>query len=179
MSGIIKLYTDFPNDCFCIANSLYIFTNLIYNSIVYYSTLFYFFKIFVNYILQLYLKIIYVFYIIFKNYNLVCRFISFFNNTRSRPTVYLGDFLRPQTATNRLCGLCLGRSGTCPNFLFARHGAKQGASGFVAAHGVHRQSDSQRETPDKRVAFSEVHKLSLIVFDFFKYDFLLIRQCCG
>lgn len=122
MSGIIKLYTDFPNDCFCIANSLYIFTNLIYNFIVYYSTLFYFFKIFVNYILQLYLKIIYVFYIIFKNYNLVCRFISFFNNTRSRPTVYLGDFLRPQTATNRLCGLCLGRSGTCPNFICATRG---------------------------------------------------------
>ena len=37
-------------------------------------------------------------------------------------------------------------------------GGFDGYSGFVAAHGVHRQSDSQRETPDKRVAFSEVHK---------------------
>ena len=31
----------------------------------------------------------------------------------------------PQTATNRLCGLCLFRAGTTARFLFARHRAKK------------------------------------------------------
>ena len=39
--------------------------------------------------------------------------------------------LRPQTATNRLCGLCWARSGTYPIDSFARHRAKQGASDFA------------------------------------------------
>ena len=68
-----------------------------------------------------------------------------------------GAFLRPQTATNQLCGLCWARSGTYPIFYFARHGAKQGASGFLAAHRFNHQPDSQRETSTKRVAFPEVH----------------------
>ena len=51
-----------------------------------------------------------------------------------RPTFSRTVFFRPQTATNRLCGLCWARSGTCPIFLFARHGAKKGASDYLAAH---------------------------------------------
>ena len=73
-------------------------------------------------------------------------------------------YLRPQTATNRLCGICWARSGTCPIFLFARHGAKQGASDYLAAHHFNHQPDSQRETPDKRVALAEVHKICKVVF---------------
>ena len=46
--------------------------------------------------------------------------------------------------------------GTYPNFCFTRHGAKQGASGFLIAHRFNHQPDSQRETPAK---FAEVHWL--------------------
>ena len=42
--------------------------------------------------------------------------------------VPMQPFSCPQTATNRLCRLCWARSGCYPNFYFARHGAKQGAS---------------------------------------------------
>ena len=66
-------------------------------------------------------------------------------------------FCAPQTATNRLCGLYCEMSGTYPIFYFARHGAKQGVSGFFAAHRFNHQFDSQRETPAKRVALAEVH----------------------
>lgn len=45
----------------------------------------------------------------------------------------------------------------CPNLLFARHGAKQGTLGFLIAHRFNHQSDSQRETSDKRVVLTEVH----------------------
>lgn len=41
-------------------------------------------------------------------------------------------YLRPQAATNRLCGVCWARLGTCPIYLFARHGANFGASKFAA-----------------------------------------------
>ncbi len=81
-----------------------------------------------------------------------------------RPTFSRTVFFRPQTATNRLCGICWARSGTCPIFLFARHGAKQGASDYLAAHHFNHQPDSQRETPDKRVALAEVHKICKVVF---------------
>ena len=63
-----------------------------------------------------------------------------------------------------------------PNISFARHGAKQVASGFLAAHRFNHQPDSQRETPAKRIAFAEVHKLCVVVFDFLKYSVLLLRQ---
>ena len=62
---------------------------------------------------------------------------------------------------------------------FARHGAKQGSSGFLVAHRVNHQSDSQRETSAKRVALAEVHKLCVVVFDFLEYGVLLLRQCSG
>ena len=55
--------------------------------------------------------------------------------------------------------------------------AKFRTLGFVT-HGFCQKSDSQRETSAKRVAFSEVHKLCVIVFDFFEYSFLLLCQCC-
>ena len=39
--------------------------------------------------------------------------------------------LRPQAATNRLCGLYWARSGTCcPTCSFSQHGANLGALGF-------------------------------------------------
>ena len=65
-------------------------------------------------------------------------------------------FLRPQTATNRVRGFCLILSGTFPNFLFVRHGAKRGASDFFAAHSVNHQPDSQRKKPAKCIALAEV-----------------------
>ena len=69
----------------------------------------------------------------------------------------------------------LGRVRT-PTDSFAPHGAKQGALGFLAGHRFNHQSDSQRETPAKRIEFSEVHELCVIVFDFLKYGVLLFRQ---
>ena len=63
----------------------------------------------------------------------------------------------PYAATNRLCGVCRARSGTCPTNSFERHRAKQGVSGFLAAHRFNHQSDSQRETSTKRIALAEVH----------------------
>ena len=75
-----------------------------------------------------------------------------------------------------MCGLCWARLGTCPTDSFARHGAKQGASGLLAAHGVNYQPDSQRETPAKRVTIAEVHQLCVVVFDFLEYGILLLRQ---
>ena len=75
---------------------------------------------------------------------------------------------------------CVGFVGNCrvhfPDILFARHRAKQGVLGFLAAHSFNHQPDIQRETSDKRVAFSEVHQLSVVVFDFLKYGVLLLRQ---
>ena len=50
----------------------------------------------------------------------------------------------------------LGRVRT-PTDSFAPHGAKQGALGFLAGHRFNHQSDSQRKTPDKRIALAEVH----------------------
>ena len=41
------------------------------------------------------------------------------------------------------------------------------------------QPYSQRKTLAKRVAFAEAHQLCEIVFDFFKYSFLLLRQRSG
>ena len=52
---------------------------------------------------------------------------------------------------------------TNPIFGFARHGVKQGASGFFATHRFNHQSNSQRETSDKRVALAEVNKVHKIV----------------
>ena len=46
-------------------------------------------------------------------------------------------------------------------------------------HGVNHQPDSQRETPTKRIALAEVHKLCAVVFDFLKYGVLLLRQRSG
>lgn len=69
----------------------------------------------------------------------------------------------------------LGRVRT-PTDSFAPHGAKQGALGFLAAHSFNHQPDSQRETPAKRIAFPEVHKLIVVVFDFLKNGILLLRQ---
>ena len=89
------------------------------------------------------------------------------------------SFFCPQTATNRLCGVCRARSGTCPTNSFERHRAKQGASGFLAAHRFNHQSDSQRETPTKRIALAEVHKFCVVVFDFLEYDILLLCQRSG
>ena len=60
------------------------------------------------------------------------------------------SFFCPQTATNRLCGVCRARSGTCPTNSFERHRAKQ-----------------------------EVHKLCVVVFDFLEYDILLLCQRSG
>ena len=78
------------------------------------------------------------------------------DKTRSPPdTMSGGAFSRPQAATNRLCGLCWARSGRTPTDSFAPHGAKQVASGFLAAHRFNHQSDSQRKTPDKRIALAE------------------------
>ena len=78
---------------------------------------------------------------------------------------------------------CVGFVGNCrvhfPDILFARHRAKQGVLGFLAAHSFNHQPDIQRETSDKRVAFSEVHQLSVVVFDFLKYGVLLLRQRSG
>ena len=75
---------------------------------------------------------------------------------------------------------CVGFIGrgrvTYPIVCFARHGAKQGASGFFAGDRFNHQSDSQRETSTKRVALAEVHKLSVVVFDFLEYGVLLLRQ---
>ena len=62
---------------------------------------------------------------------------------------------RPQTATNRLCRLCLERSGTYPIFCFAPNSANLGGSGLVVVQRLYRDSDSKRKPPDKRVAFSE------------------------
>ena len=62
---------------------------------------------------------------------------------------------------------------------FARHRAKQDASGFLAAHRFNHQPDSQREPPTKRIALAEVHKLCAVVFDFLKYGVLLLRQRSG
>ena len=64
-------------------------------------------------------------------------------------------FSRPQTATNRLCGLCWARSGCYPIFCFAQHGAKQGASGFAVVQRLYCDFNAKRKPPDKRVAFSE------------------------
>ena len=64
----------------------------------------------------------------------------------------------------------------CPTDSFARHGAKQGALGFAAGHRFNHQSDSQRETPAKRVAFAEVHQLCVVVFDLLQFGVLLLRQ---
>ena len=50
----------------------------------------------------------------------------------------------------------LGRVRT-PTDSFAPHGAKQGTLGFLAGHRFNHQSDSQRKTPDKRIALAEVH----------------------
>ena len=65
-------------------------------------------------------------------------------------------FLRSQTATNRLCGLCFVTFGTTASFfIFASCGD------FLAlvfeTHGFYQKSDSQRETPAKRIAFAEAH----------------------
>ena len=46
-------------------------------------------------------------------------------------------------------------------------------------HGVNHQPDSQRETPTKRIALAEVHKLCVVVFDFLEYDILLLCQRSG
>ena len=62
---------------------------------------------------------------------------------------------------------------------FARHGAKQGSSGFLAAHRFDHQPDSQRETSTKRIALAEAHQLCVVVFDFLEYGVLLLRQCSG
>ncbi len=40
-------------------------------------------------------------------------------------------------------------------FCFARHGAKQGASGFAVVKCLNRDFDAKRKPPDKRIAFSE------------------------
>ena len=50
----------------------------------------------------------------------------------------------------------LGEVGLLPDFFcFARHGAKQGASGFAVVKCLNRDFDAERKPPDKRVAFSE------------------------
>ena len=106
-----------------------------------------------------------------------CAFLALVNNDfastatqskkhklRIHPDSGLVLFLCPQTATNRLCGLYLILSDTTASVFFVRHRAKQGASDYLAAHHFNHQPDSQRETPDKRVALAEVHKICKVVF---------------
>ena len=50
---------------------------------------------------------------------------------------------------------------------------------FGLRHGVNHQPDTQRETPTKRIALAEVHKLCVVVFDFLEYDILLLCQRSG
>ena len=88
------------------------------------------------------------------------------DKTRSPPDIQPDGVFSPTNRDKPPVWALLGEVGyICPIFLFARHGAKQGASGFLAAHRVNHQSDSQRETSAKRIALAEVHQLCVVVFD--------------
>ena len=107
------------------------------------------------------------------------RFLKMCDKKSSPPNTYQAVLFSPTNRDKTVVWALLGKVGHVLHRFLRATRAKHGASGFFTAHCFNHHPDSQRETPDKRIALAEVHKLCVVVFDFLEYSVLLFRQRSG